>query len=195
MTPQWFNAANPNRRVRAACAAIAAGVLSSQIACTTALAQGPAPVETLTCKPTLSGITCTIPTYTAAGALTCKGKDFVGLIVGSMQTLECTFEPTGTAPKQSYSATITKIGLDLGVKGESTMVWTVLFSTAKLPDGALAGHFVGVSADASIGVGGGANMLLGGSNKSIALQPLSVQGQTGLNLAVGVSGMTLEFIP
>lgn len=193
MGRQWFNAANPNLRARVGCAATAAWMLSS---CPTAVAQGPQPVdETLTCKPTLSGITCTLPTYAAAGVLTCKGQDSIGLIVGSMQTLACTFEPTGMGPKQSYSATVTKIGLDIGVKGESTMVWTVLFSTGKLPDGALAGHFVGVSADASIGVGGGTNILLGGSNKSIALQPLSVQGQTGLNLAVGVSGMTLEFIP
>jgi Protein of unknown function (DUF992) len=127
-----------------------------------------------------------------AGTLTCKGKGTVGLILGSKQSLTCVFAPPGNKPQQSYSATITKIGLDVGVKGASTMVWTVLFSTSDLPAGALAGKYGGVSADASIGIGGGANVLVGGSKKSIALQPLSVQGQTGLNLAVGVSGLTLK---
>src|SRR5262245_33570749 len=197
MVPQLFNASRPYLRIGTIRAAIAAGMLSSQIVCLAALAQGGPPLsdDALKCKPTLSGITCTLPTYTAAGALTCSGKDSVAFIVGSKQTLACTFEPTGTGPKQSYSATITTIGLDVGVKGESTMVWTVLFASPKLPDGALTGKFVGVSADASIGVGGGANVLLGGSNKAIALQPLSVQSHTGLNLALGVSEMTLELIP
>ncbi len=127
-----------------------------------------------------------------AGTLVCKGKGSVGLILGSTQSLDCTFKPTGKKPSQVYSGTITKIGLDVGVKGASTMIWTVLFATSELPAGALAGQYAGVSADASVGVGGGANVLVGGSNKSVALQPVSIQGQTGLNLAVGVSGLTLR---
>ena len=124
--------------------------------------------------------------------LTCKGKGSIGLVLGSKQTLSCTFVPTGRAPRQNYTATITRIGLDVGVKGASTMVWTVLYSTTSVPPRALAGSYTGVSADASIGVGVGANALVGGSKKSVVLQPLSVQGQTGLNLAVGVSGLTLR---
>lgn len=127
-----------------------------------------------------------------AGTLTCKGKGNVGLILGSNQTLSCTFSPASSRPKESYSATITKLGLDVGVTGPSTLVWTVLASTSDLPSGALAGNYGGVSADASVGIGGGAKALVGGNNKSVTLQPLSVQGQTGLNLAVGVSGLSLR---
>jgi len=126
-----------------------------------------------------------------AGTLTCKGKGSVGLIIGSKQTLSCSFNPAGKTPPHAYSATITKVGLDVGVKGPSVMVWTVLSATSELPAGALAGSYAGVSADASVGVGGGANALVGGSKNSVVLQPLSVQGQTGLNLAVGVAGLKL----
>ncbi len=127
-----------------------------------------------------------------AGTLTCKGHGTVGLIIGSKESLDCDFNPAGSGPHHGYVASVTKLGLDIGVKGPSTLIWTVLSSTTALPRGALAGDYGGVSADASIGVGGGANVLLGGSNKSIALQPLSVQGQTGVNLAVGVTGLTLR---
>lgn len=128
-----------------------------------------------------------------AGTLTCKGKGSVGLVLGSKETLVCKFSPV-SGPEQSYNATVTNIGLDIGVKGASTMVWTVLYSSTNVPAGTLAGSYGGASADASIGIGGGASVLVGGSKKSIALQPLSVQGQTGLNLAVGVSGMTLKHV-
>lgn len=127
-----------------------------------------------------------------AGTLTCKGKGSVGLIIGSKQTLTCSYQPANKKPVQAYRATITKIGLDVGIKGASTMVWTVLSSTTDLPAAALDGKYGGVSADASVGVGGGANLLVGGSKDSVVLQPLSVQGQTGLNLAVGVSGLSLK---
>ncbi len=130
-----------------------------------------------------------------AGTLTCQGKGSVGLILGSKQSLKCVFTPIGNAPKQAYSATITKIGLDVGIKGANTIVWTVLYSTDKIPAGALAGKYTGASADVSVGIGGGANLLVGGSKSSVALQPLSVQGQTGVNLAVGVSGLALTYTP
>lgn len=126
-----------------------------------------------------------------AGTLTCQGKGSVGLILGSKQTLTCKFNPAGKTPPQSYTATITKIGLDVGIKGPSVMVWTVLSATSELPAGALAGNYAGVSAEASVAVGAGANALVGGSKNSVVLQPLSVQGQTGLNLAVGVAGLKL----
>jgi hypothetical protein len=140
------------------------------------------------------------PTYVSAenakvvaGTLTCKGKGSVGLILGSKQTLACSYKPAGkSSPKHAYTATITKLGLDIGIKGPSVMVWTVLGSTAELPGEALAGKYAGVSADASIGIGAGANALIGGSKDSVVLQPLSVQGQTGINLAIGVAGLTLK---
>lgn len=142
-------------------------------------------------------VTNVIPTSAAeprlvAGTLTCKGQGSVGFIIGSQERLDCRFNPAGSGPHHSYVASVTKYGLDIGVKGPSTLIWTVLSSTSALPRGALVGEYGGVSADASVGIGGGANALLGGSNKSITLQPLSVQGQTGVNLAVSVTGLTLR---
>ncbi|MEM9660670.1 MAG: DUF992 domain-containing protein, partial [Planctomycetota bacterium] len=84
---------------------------------------------------------------------------------------------------------------DIGVKGKSVIIWTVFGSTTALPYEALGGTFVGAAADASLGVGAGAKVLVGGNQKSVVLQPLSVQGQVGVNLAVGVGGLTLTPIP
>jgi Protein of unknown function (DUF992) len=127
-----------------------------------------------------------------AGTLTCRGSGSVGLILGSRQSLTCRFVPAGKGQRQNYSATITRIGLDVGVKGASTMVWTVLYSTSTVPPRALVGNYSGVSADVAVGIGAGANVLVGGSRNSVVLQPLSVQGETGLNLAVGVAGLRLR---
>lgn len=127
-----------------------------------------------------------------AGTLTCKGKGKVGLILGSKETLDCTYAPAGQGASLKLKGTITNIGLDVGVKGQSVMTWSVLGSTTSLPGEALRGTFVGAAADASLGIGAGAKVLVGGNNNSVVLQPLSVQGQTGANLAVGVSGFKLE---
>jgi len=131
-------------------------------------------------------------TKVSVGTLTCTGGAGVGLILGSRKTYDCRFSPSGGAPKQGYSATVTKIGLDVGITGKSVMVWTVFAATQNVKPGLLAGTYSGAAADVAIGIGGGAKVLVGGSAKSIALQPLSVQGQTGLNLAVGVASMTLR---
>lgn len=130
------------------------------------------------------------PAKLVAGTLTCKGEGTVGFIIGSKQKLSCLFKTAG-GKTQDYAASINKWGLDIGAKGENVIVWTVLSSTTDLPVGALAGKYAGVSADASLGLGAGANILIGGSKDSVTLQPLSVQGQKGINLAIGVSGLTL----
>lgn len=127
-----------------------------------------------------------------AGTLTCQGKGSVGLVLGSTERLSCVYVPAGSGKPQSYSATITKVGLDVGFKTASTMIWTVLGSAASLAPGVLAGTYGGASAEVAVAIGGGANVLVGGSKNSVVLQPLSVQGQTGLNLAVGVAGLTLR---
>jgi hypothetical protein len=147
----------------------------------------------------LAVVTATLPAPSeaesaklVAGTLTCKGHGGVGLILGSQETLSCVFNSASSGHRHRYVATITKIGVDIGFKGESTLVWTVLSSTTALPKGALAGTYGGVTAGATVGVGGGANALVGGSSNSIALQPVSVQGGTGLNLSAGVAGLTLR---
>ncbi len=127
-----------------------------------------------------------------AGTLTCYGQGSIGTIIGSKQTLRCSFNPEGPGRNARYAATITRVGVDIGVTGQSTMIWTVLASTNQLPRGALSGNYGGLSADASVGIGGGANALMGGSKRSIVLQPVSVKGQTGLNLAVGVAELSLR---
>lgn len=126
------------------------------------------------------------------GTLTCKGGPSVGLIVGSTQNMICDFMPEGSRRGRQYQATITKVGIDIGFKNDTTIVWAVLGTTDVRRGALLVGDYGGVSAEASVALGVGANALLGGSNKSVVLQPLSVQGQTGLNLAVGVTGLTLR---
>ncbi len=125
------------------------------------------------------------------GTLTCQGKGGVGLILGSQERLSCKYTPADNRPPSYLTGKITRIGLDVGVRGKSVMVWAVLGSTTKLPAEALGGKFAGASADIAAGIGAGANILIGGNNKSVVLQPLSVKGQTGVNLALGVAGLTL----
>lgn len=128
-----------------------------------------------------------------AGTLTCDTQGTTGLILGSKERLVCSFNPAGSGPKQFYDGVITKVGLDIGVKGKGTLIWTVLGSSSNLPAGELDGQYAGVSADAAVGIGVGANALIGGSAKSVVLQPLSVKGQTGLNLSVGVTELQLTY--
>lgn len=127
-----------------------------------------------------------------AGTLTCSGGEGMGLILGSKKSYDCSFAPSGRNTRETYRATITKIGLDIGITDKTVIVWTVFAAAQEMAPRALAGTYAGASADASVGVGGGAKVLVGGSKNSITLQPLSVQGQTGLNLAVGVAELTLR---
>lgn len=126
-----------------------------------------------------------------AGTLTCRGSGTVGLVLGSRQSLSCVLERANGGAVANYSATITRVGLDIGVTGRNVMVWTVLASSDNPAASALAGRYKGVSANASVGVGAGANALIGGNRNSIVLQPLSVQAQTGVNIAAGVAGLRL----
>lgn len=126
-----------------------------------------------------------------AGTLTCTGGAGAGLILGSKKTYECTYQSV-SGRTERYSASITKIGLDIGVTSESVIIWTVLGSTTDIAGRGLAGNYAGATADVAIDVGGGAKVLVGGSNKSVVLQPVSVQGQTGLNLAIGVAELSIR---
>lgn len=129
--------------------------------------------------------------HVEAGVLNCTVYGGAGLIFGSTKDLECTFQGA-SGGAEHYRGTITKFGLDLGFTSKSKIIWTVLAPSADLPSGALAGNYGGVSAEATVGLGVGANALVGGSNDTVALQPVSVQGQQGLNLAVGISQLQLR---
>lgn len=127
-----------------------------------------------------------------AGGLACDLSATVGLVVGSRQQVRCTFTPSGGGPREYYTGSIGRLGIDLGVVAGGRMIWGVFARTSRLPPRTLAGTYVGASGDASLGLGGGANVLVGGSNRTISLQPLSLQGQVGVNLALGVARMTLR---
>ncbi len=129
------------------------------------------------------------------GMLTCKTSAALGLIVGSHQKLACSFTRDGGGPPDHYSGYVNRLGLDLGVKAGGVMAWAVVAPTPGVHHGALAGKYVGASGDISLGVGAGAKVLVGGSKQSIALQPVSVEGQVGVNLALGVAGLTLRSAP
>jgi hypothetical protein len=124
------------------------------------------------------------------GMLTCRTSASIGLIVGSTQRVACNFK-ANSGWTQNYVGRINRIGLDIGITAGGVMVWAVLGSSSAMRPGVLAGRFVGASGDISLGVGAGANILVGGTARSVSLQPLSLEGQVGINLALGVAGLTL----
>ena len=126
-----------------------------------------------------------------AGILQCQGGQNVGFVVGSVTSLECVFQSDGRRP-EPYVATVRRIGLDLGITAQTQFTWAVNAPNGRLGRGDLAGNYGGVGANASVGIGGGGNFLVGGPANSYALQPISVQGQTGLNVAAGVAGLELQ---
>jgi hypothetical protein len=126
-----------------------------------------------------------------AGILQCEGGQNVGFVVGSATSLECVFQSEGRRP-EPYIATVRRYGLDIGFTEQTKFSWAVNAPTGRVGRGDLAGSYGGVGANASVGVGGGGNFLVGGPQNSYALQPLSVQGQTGLNVAAGVADIDLQ---
>jgi hypothetical protein len=125
-----------------------------------------------------------------AGLLKCLVSGGAGFIFGSTKELECKYEGSDGG-RESYRGEISKYGIDIGTTGKGVMYWTVLAPTAELGKRALAGTYGGVSASAAVGYGAGANALVGGSGKTVVLQPLSGQVEEGLNLAVGVAEIKL----
>ena len=125
------------------------------------------------------------------GVLECRGGASVGFIVGSVTNLGCVLRAAGQ-PDDFYVATIRKVGLDLGITQESALAWGVFAPVNRLGPGDLSGNYAGAQGSASLGVGIGGNALVGGSNNSIALQPLSVQGSVGVNVAAGLESLELR---
>lgn len=125
------------------------------------------------------------------GVLECRGGASIGLVIGSSSMLTCVYRGENRFEDQ-YVGIVRKVGLDLGITKEVSLTWIVFAPTGRVGPGDLVGTYSGVSGSASIGVGLGANALLGGSNNSVALQPLSVQGQTGLNIQAGLEGLELR---
>jgi hypothetical protein len=128
------------------------------------------------------------------GTLTCNVASGFGFVFGSSRALNCTYAGVG-GRYEHYTGNISKFGADIGYTSGGVMVWTVVAPVASMVPGALAGNYVGATASATVGVGLGANALVGGSGNTIALQPLSIEGNTGLNVAAGVAGITLTPAP
>jgi hypothetical protein len=125
------------------------------------------------------------------GVLECRGGASVGFIVGSVTNLGCVLRADGM-PEDRYIATIRKVGLDLGITQESALAWAVFAPVAQIGPGGLSGNYVGAQGSATLGVGVGGNVLVGGSANSIALQPLSLQGQVGVSIAAGLEALELR---
>jgi hypothetical protein len=143
----------------------------------------------------LLGITFTATTPARAdvesGMLTCRSPETAGYIVVSARAFNCIFQPANGGPVQYYQATIYRFGAQIGFSSDITLAWAVFAPTPRVGPGALAGGYGGVSAGAAVGVGVGANGLVGGAN-SFTLQPVSVEGQIGLNVVATVTGLELH---
>ena len=135
------------------------------------------------------------PSGTKVGMLQCQLGPSIGFIVGGQQTMACRFTPDGPYPPEAYVGVIDTIGLDIGITAGGAMAWAVFAPTAGPPIGGLAGVYVGASGEVTVGVGVGANVLFGGSGRTIALQPLSFEGQVGVNVALGLSKLELRPAP
>jgi Protein of unknown function (DUF992) len=128
-----------------------------------------------------------------AGVLTCDVSAGIGLILGSQRQVSCVYSPEAYGVQEAYVGSFTRFGLDIGITGGAVMIWAVFTSTTAGPGpGFLAGDYVGASGEATIAAGLGANVLIGGSNRTVALQPVSVSGQIGLNVAIGIGDLSLR---
>ena len=125
------------------------------------------------------------------GVLKCKVDGGLGLIITSTKNVDCVFKPRRHRWRDHYVGSISKFGADVGFTNGSYIVWTV-FAPGSLKRGSLAGSYLGASGEATVGVGVGANVLVGGFKHSVNLQPVSLQGQTGLNVAGGIASLSLR---
>jgi len=124
------------------------------------------------------------------GTLTCHEASGWGFIFGSSKSVHCIY--TSADHQERYTGDIDKFGVDVGYQQSAIIVWAVFAPTDHIGPGALSGHYGGVTASATVGVGVGANALVGGSDRTISLQPISIEGATGLNVAAGIGGLTLH---
>ncbi len=131
------------------------------------------------------------PSQIQVGTLTCSMSSSIGLIIASQKNVNCVFRGHPGEPEEAYTGTMTTIGLDIGVTSGGVIVWSVFAGTNRYA-GMLAGTYTGATAEVSIAAGLGANVLVGGSNRTVALQPLSVQGQMGLDVAAGIGQLELH---
>jgi hypothetical protein len=135
------------------------------------------------------------PAWTQAGMLSCRVDPSIGFIIAGHQSMQCRFTPSApNLPPQAYEGALNMIGLNIGITAGGVFGWAVLAPTSGLPAGALAGEYVGASGDIAVGLGVGANVLVGGSGRSVALQPVSLEGSVAVDVALGVSSLKLRSV-
>jgi hypothetical protein len=135
-------------------------------------------------------------TWTQVGMLTCKLNPSIGFVIAGHQSMECRYVPSNpNEPPQAYQGALNMVGLNIGISAGGVLGWAVLAPTGGIPAGALAGEYVGASGDLGIGVGAGANVLIGGSARTFGLQPVSLEGSVAIDVALGVSALKLRPAP
>jgi hypothetical protein len=131
--------------------------------------------------------------WTQVGMLRCKLNPSIGFIIAGHQSMECRFVSSSpNIPPQAYEGALNTVGIDIGISAGGVLGWAVLAPTGGIPAGALAGEYVGASGDIGIGLGAGANVLIGGSARTVALQPVSLEGSVAVDVALGVSALKLR---
>jgi hypothetical protein len=140
----------------------------------------------------LCGASAAAQNYAKIGVLSCDVSAGVGMIIVQKQSLNCVFRSDNGAPPDAYIGAITEYGVALGEVAAGHLIWGVLASVDGVPHGALAGFYSGVGAEAAVGAGVGGNALIGGSERAFSLQPISVEGQIGINVAAGITAITLS---
>ena len=139
----------------------------------------------------LAGTADAAPHGVRVGELTCNVASGWGFVFGSSKDLHCTYHGNGDR-YEHYTGSISKFGADIGYTNGGVLVWGVFAPTSDMRKGALSGDYVGATAQATVAVGAGANVLVGGGNKSFTLQPVSLEGSKGLNVAAGIGSISLR---
>jgi hypothetical protein len=145
------------------------------------------------CCALFSGNAIAAPAGVRVGSLTCNVASGWGFVFGSSRDLHCTFH--GNHRSEHYTGAISKFGVDIGYQEGGVLIWGVFAPASDVRQGALQGIYAGATASATVGAGLGANVLVGGLDKSIALQPVSIEGNKGLNVAAGIGTIELKSSP
>jgi hypothetical protein len=132
------------------------------------------------------------PSWTQVGMLNCRLNPSIGFIIAGHQTMECRFTQNAPYPPQAYEGALNTVGINIGFTAGGVLGWAVFAPTVGAPAGALAGEYLGASADVGLGLGVGANVLIGGSGRTFALQPLSIEGSVAVDVTLGVSALKLR---
>jgi len=129
------------------------------------------------------------------GVLQCHLSGGVGMILAENQVLDCVYKDNAGGPPSHYIGRLTNVGANIGISGPGRMIWGVVAATKILGPGALAGDYVGAQGSVAVGAGAGGAVLVGGSNNTISLQPISVSIGTGVNVSAGLGNLNLQYMP